>query len=440
MTICDLDSSPTGMSWGRDDTIVFTTTGSQGLLRVPAVGGEPERLTAVDPEQEETDHLWPEVLPDGQAVLFTAWSGSAESSRLAAVSLDTGAVTFLLPAGSQPRYSPTGHLIYGVGGTLWAVGFDADQLAVIGSPVPVVENVNMKALGAANFSVSSNGSLVYVAAAGGGPLRTLVWVDRDGREEGLGYPAASYTRPRVSPEGTRVAVGVSERDNTDIWIYDLSRRTRTNLTTDPAIDRRPLWTPDGQRVVFESNRDGRALFSKLADGTGEAERLMGASEGATFLFPEAWSADGKTLVYWELVETIDIGLLSMEGERRSELLLATEFQETAPAISPDGGWIAYSSTESGEEQVYVQRFPDLGERVTVSTDGGWQPVWSPDGRELFYRGPPGMVVVPVETNPTFRAGTPEVRIVRGPVLLLPGEPHLRHCARRPVPDGQRGCS
>ena len=409
-TICDLGGAPAGMSWGPDDTIVYATAGSQGLLRVPAVGGEPERLTTVEPEQDETDHLWPEVLPNGQAVLFTAWSGSPESSRLAIVSLETGAVSYL-PVGSDPSYSPTGHIVYSVGGALWAVGFDVHRLEVTSNPVPVLENVNTKALGAANFSMSGDGSLVYVAAGGtGGGSRTLVWVDRDGREEPLGYPPDSYTSPRLSPDGTRVAVDVIEPENSDVWTYDLTRPTRTRLTTDPAIDQRPLWTPDGQRVVFQSNRDSQSLFWKLADGTGEAERLMTAREGATFVFPAAWSADGKTLVYQELVQNnrIDIGLLSMDGERPSEMLLATEFLETAPAVSPDGGWIAYASDESGAYEVYVQQFPHLSERVTVSTDGGHQPVWSPDGRELFYRGPLGMMVVPVETDPTFRPGAPEV--------------------------------
>ena len=212
-------------------------------------------------------------------------------------------------------------------------------------------------------------------------------------------------------DGTRVVVDVLGPEGADIWIHDLSRGTETILTTDPAEDRNPLCTPDGEWVVFASTREGQvALFQKRADTPGDAERLMAGSEGTAFLQPTSWSADGQTLLFWEGGTTPpDIGLLSMEGDRATEMILDTEFSEAAPAISPDGGWIAYESDETGEREVYVQRFPGLGGKVTISTDGGRLPVWAPDGRELFYRGPRGMMVVPVlETESTFRAGDPSV--------------------------------
>ena len=409
LTIADVGSHLRGMSWGPDDTIVFATQSSKGLLRVPLVGGEPEVLTTVGPEQGETDHRWPEVLPNGKGVLFTAWSGTPEGSRIAVVSTETGQVTYLLTGGANPRYSPTGHLVYGVGGTLRAVGFDAERLALTSdNPVPVVENVHMKENGAASFSVANNGSLVYVSGDGGGPQWSLVWVDREGGETPLATPARGYRRPRVSPDGTRVAVDVSD-SRADIWIHDLGRGTEAILTTDATNDSGPLWTPDGERVVFYSNRDGGGLFSKLVDTSGEAELVMTGRAGTTFIEPGAWSADGQTLVFWEVgARAPDIGLFSMEGDRASEPLLATESSETAPSISPDGNWIAYSSDETGQAEVYVQRFPGLGGRVPISTDGGQQPLWSPDGSELFYRGPRGMMAVPVDTEPTFSAGDPEV--------------------------------
>ena len=185
LTIADAGSPVRGTSWGPDDSIVFVTTTSKGLLRVRSVGGEPKVLTTVDPEQGETDHWWPEVLPNGKGVLFTAWSGTDEGSRIAVVSTETGQVTYLLTGGSNPRYSPTGHLVYAVGGTLRAVGFDAERLALTSdNPVPVVENVYMKTTGAASFSVADNGSLVYVSGsvAGAREQRSLVWVDREGGE------------------------------------------------------------------------------------------------------------------------------------------------------------------------------------------------------------------------------------------------------------------
>ncbi len=272
----------------------------------------------------------------------------------------------------------------------------------------------MKGTGAASFSLAHDGSLVYVSGTGTvsvGAPRSLVWVDREGREEPLATPPLPYRSPRVSPDGTRVAVDVIGPAGGDIWIHDLSRGTETILTTDPADDNNPLWTPDGEWVVFASDREGQVgLFQKRADTPGDAEHLMTGSEGTVVIQPTSWSADEQTLLFWETGggPPADIGLLSMEGDRTSELLLQTEFRETAPAVSPDGGWIAYDSNETGESEVYVQRFPGLGGKVTISTDGGSQPLWSPDGRELFYRGPRGMMVVPVETEPTLRLGDPSV--------------------------------
>ena len=433
VTIVETDTL-IGTSWGPDEIIVFG--GPSGLMRVPAVGGEPEPLTTVDPDQGEIDHRWPEVLPNGKGVLFTAWSGTDEGSRLAVVSLETGAVSYLLPGGSFPRYAPTGHIVYGVGGTLRAVGFDADSLELTSTnPTPVMENVATTLLGAASFGIAENGSLVYVMGArtGESAQRALVWVDRAGREEPLASPLLAYQRPRVSRGGTRVAVDVDGPEGADIWIHDLARGTETRFTTDPGIDNAPLWTPDGERVVFASNRDGQTdLFWKLTDTPGDAERIMTGGDGLTTVEASAWSDDGQTLLFWDAGNRVpDIGVLSMEDERTSERLFATTFTEAAPAISPDGRWIAYLTDETGQDEVYVQRFPELGSRQTISTDGGQQPLWSPDGRELFYRNGDEMMVVPVETDPTFRAGDPEV---------LFEQQYYLYRARRTydlAPDGQR---
>ncbi len=438
ITLCPAEGvALRGASWGPDDMIVFATPSSRGLLRVPAVGGEPELITSVDAERGETDHFWPEVLPTGDAVLFTAWNGSDETSTIAVVSLETGERKDLVPGGSSPRYSPTGHIVYAVAGTLRAVAFDLGRLEVIGNPVPVLENVTTKAAsGAANFSLSENGSLLYVwgTGAGSGAPRSLVWVDREGREEPLATPPLPYRSPSVSPDGTRVAVEIGGPEGDNIWIHDLSRGTETILTTDPADDYGPLWTPDGEWVVFASEREGQVgLFQKHADTPGDAEHLMTGSEGTAVIQPTSWSPDGQTLLFWEAGGTPpDIGLLSMEGDRARELLLATEFIEVVPAVSPDGGWIAYESNETGEREVYVQRFPGLGGKVTISTDGGRQPLWAPDGRELFYLGPRGMMGVPVlETEPTLRVGDPSV--------LFETQYYVFRSARTYdlAPDGQR---
>ena len=406
-TIADPDSIPRGVSWGPDDLIVFGSTG--GLMRVPAVGGEPEQLTTVNPEQGETEHRFPHVLPNLKGVLFTAWAGSGENSRLAVVSLETRAVTYLLEGGSTPHYSPTGHIVFGVGGTLQAVGFDAERLELTSSsPVPVVEDVDAASSGTASFALAAGGSLVYVRDPGVEITeRSLVWVDREGREEPLSMPPRPYMAPSVSPDGLRVAVDELGLGSGEIWIHDIARGTETLLTTDPGQDISPLWTTDGEWIVYCSIREGQpALFRKRADASGDAEHLL-TSRGNVFIQPTSWANEGRTLLFFEVLGAEgDIGLISMEGDRASDLLLETEFFEQQPVVSPDGGWIAYESDETGRREVYVQRFPTLGGKQSISTGGGRQPSWSSDG--LFYRSPSGMMRVPVETEPTLTLGSPEV--------------------------------
>ena len=222
-------------------------------------------MTTPDVEQGDVNHGWPHVLPCGRAVLFTIVTAEAiETAQIALLDLDSGEQRVLISGGSAPRYSPTEHIVYGVSGTLRTVGFDLDRLEVTNpNPVPVLDGVITKDSGAANFDLARDGSLVYVAGdVAQIAERALVWVDRAGREEPLATPSVSYQRPRVSPDGARVAVDVADSDGTDIWVHDLARGTETRLTTDPADDRAPLWSPDGARVVFASNRDGgqKALF------------------------------------------------------------------------------------------------------------------------------------------------------------------------------------
>ena len=262
--------------------------------------------------------------------------------------------------------------------------------------------------GALQFSVSTTGSLVYVPGAGGGGIqRSLVWVDRAGQEEPVGTPPGSYMQPRVSPDGTRLVFTDQASENTDLWVYDLARATSTRLTIDPGTDDRPLWTPDGERVVFASTREGGSnLFWRAADGTGAVERL---ATSESLQRPYAWADDGQGLVYIEVApEDVDVWLLPLEVERTPEPLIQGPFRETRPALSPDGRWLAYASEESGQYEIYVQPFPDLGERWTVSTSGGNSPVWGPDGRELFYLNGPAMMLVPINTSDGFGPGSPEV--------------------------------
>ena len=371
---------------------------------MPAASGTPELLIPV--EEGEGMH-GPQMLPGGEWVLLTVrpagvniWS----EAQIVAQSVTTRERAVLIDGGQDGRYLPTGHLVYVLNNTLFAVPFDVGARRVTGGPVPVVEGVRqvIGATGAAQFSVSTTGSLVYVpGSAEGGNVVTLMWVDRDGEEESLSAPPRAYDHPRVSPDGTRVAVTIGDADNKDVGVWDLARETPTQLTFDEADDDFPLWTRDGARVVFGSSRDGGGLFWKAADGTGQVEQLMDGIAN-----PSAWAADGRLI----FEQAGDIGVLTLEGEDALEMLLDTEFNEGHPALSPDGRWLAYRSTESGDTVVYVRPFPNIDDGLwNVSRDFGVNPVWSPDGRELFYRGSAdqGMMVAQVETEPTFSSRTPE---------------------------------
>ena len=277
VTLFPLTGGARGASWGLDDTIIFAQgVAGTGLLRGPAAGGEPGVLTTPDAEQGETNHWWPEILPGGEAVLFTIVRGEgAGDMEIAVLDLATRARTVLVPGGSNPRYALTGHIIYGADGRLWAVPFDVDRLEVTGDPVPVLENVVTKPTGAVDFGVARDGSLVYVAGDFDRlPRRTLVWVDREGREEAISTPPRGYFYPRISPDGTQVALDVRDQGS-EIWIWDFVREALTRLTFDPGNDRFPVWSPDGRRIAFSSQRDGSRgnLFWQAADGTGQVELL-----------------------------------------------------------------------------------------------------------------------------------------------------------------------
>ena len=369
ITLTSVLSTVRGAAWGPDDTIIFGTAAAEGLWRVSATGGSPEVLTTF--EEGEGNHIWPSILPGGQAVLFTVQTGAANTLsdlEIAVLRLSTGEWTRLGIAGSDPRYVPTGHVVYGLDQVLMAVPFSLDELAVSGDPVPVVEGVRTKNSGAANFGIASDGTLVYVSGGGLSEVqRTLVWVDRLGNEEPLPAEPRAYDRPRISPDGTRVALEVVAADR-DIWIWDIARERLTRLTFDPLTDQRPIWTPDGERVVFSSDRNGRGnLFWKPADGTGAAELLH---ESPTITFPNDITPDGAHLIFREDVagRAQDLRLVALEGDRNSEDLLTNEFADRDADLSPDGKWLAFESTAAGASEVYVVPFPDVG-------GGQWQVSW-----------------------------------------------------------------
>jgi serine/threonine-protein kinase len=261
---------------------------------------------------------------------------------------------------------------------------------------------------AANYGISDGGSLVYVLGAGGGTRRTLVWVDRQGREEPIEVPGRAYVYARLSPDGTRIALDIRDQEN-DIWIWDLARQTLARLTFDPGLNRSPVWTPDGKRLAFSAQRDNAEnIYWQAADGSGAPEPLTEIPNAS--VFPHVFSSDGTHFLFTSIAPPYDISRVSLTADRKPELLLQTPFDETNPDLSPDGRWLAYQSNESGRTEIYVRPYPDLNAgRWQISTAGGARPLWNPNGRELFYYLAPGTLMsVPVELGTTFKAGTPQV--------------------------------
>jgi len=396
-----------GGSWTLDDRIVVGSADG-GLSIVSATGGDPESLTT--PSEQAEGHTYPVVLPNGRAILFTIYPRySYQGARVALYAFDSGEVRELFD-GALPRFA-SGHIVFAREDSLWAVPFDENTRRLGGDPFLVQEDI-ARPNTTVQFQVAQDGTVVYMPAVARGSAPTAVWVDREGRVDPLpGISEGGYRSVRISPDGTRLALE-EFRTLSDVWIYDVARDTPSRLTTDPASDINPLWTLDGEGVVFGSDRAGPSgLYWVNADGTGDVEGLMTGDVGL-FLSPHAWSPDGTTLLFSGNYPCTgaDIGLLSMTGDRASEFLLQTDFGERHPAVSPDGRWVAYHSIRSGAFEVYVERFPDLGDRQLISTDGGILPLWSPDGRELFYMTPEAdkLMVVSIDSETGLTAGTPEV--------------------------------
>lgn len=439
ISLCRAPGGGRGAAWGADDTIVFATTAGR-LLTVAASGGEPRVISTPDTARGETGHTYPSLLPGGQTVLVTVTSAgnSLDNAQIAALDVKTGRRQILINGGSQAQYVETGHLVYGTGGALRAVRFNAATLEVMGDPVTVADRVTtIASTGAVEYSLSESGALVYLAGGVVGASRSLVWVDREGREQRVNAPPRMYVYTDLSPDGSRVALDVRDQDQ-DIWIWDFARQTLTRLTADPAFDMFPVWTGDGRRVVFTSRRSGRpgSLFWQPADGTGNREPLASPSTGqptALSMFP-----DDARLLVWEggHLGVLRVGRaapIAGAAPREVEPLAGTPF-EVGPraSLSPDGRWLAYESI-GPEPQIHVRPFPNVDDGSwPISADGGTRPRWGSRGNELFYLdGTGAMVAVPVQTSPRFSAGLPQ-KLFSGPYVAL-GSGQSYDVA----PDGQR---
>jgi serine/threonine-protein kinase len=413
ITLTNIDGAPRGATWGPDDAIVFATANpATGLQRVSAAGDTVEMLTQPERGHGEADHLWPEFLPGGRAVLFTITSetGGLDAAQVAVRDLRTGAQKILVRGGSHALYVSSGHLVYVAADTLRAIPFDLARMETHGTAVPVLTRVATTSTGTGEVAVAADGTLVYVDNPGGtANARTLVWVDRRGTEEPVAAPPRRYQQPRLSPDGTRVALSINDQEN-DLWIWDIRRVALTRMTLDPGLDFFPAWMPNGQRLMFGSNRGGGQsnLWWQAADGTGVAERLTTGtnSQSVTSIAP-----DGRVAVFHETTPTMstDLMQLTLDGTRRVTPLLQTKFAEQNAVVSPDGRWLAYESNSAGTYEIYVRPFPNVSAgQWQVSVGGGMKPVWARNGKELFYVAADGALLrVPVEaTGATWNAGAP----------------------------------
>ena len=420
--ICRVVGNPTG-TWGPDESIVFDSPES-GLYRVSSNGGEPEPLTKPNGARREINHRWPQILPDGR-VLFTIFT--EEEAQSAVVSPRTGETRILAEGVAGARYVPTGHLVYVRTGELFALTFDPKRGKTGGSPIRLEGGISHAVAGpagdgGARFAISEAGVLAYAPGGVHLGLNELVWVDRAGRATPVSEDDARYEYPHLSSDGKHIAVSLhSETGNHDVWIFDVERRTRTRLTFE-GNNSLPFWTPDGSAVSFESTRGGRnRIYRQSADGGGAAEPLPIEVPGMNL---GAWSPDGASFAFHAIgAGTGDDIWIVREGEEPRPIL-ASPFTELAPRFSPDGQFLAYSSNESGEAEIYVRPVPAFDAKYLVSRGGGLGPVWSRDGGEIFYRNFEGnqQMAVSVETENGFRVGTPVLLFEGSYDRRYPGHP------------------
>jgi Tol biopolymer transport system component len=383
ITLCSATTGRGG-SWGEDGNIIAALNGAGGLSRIPSAGGPPTPVT--DLQNGEYSHRWPQILPGGKAVLFTAGTTPAayDAANIEVMSLADRHTKTLVRGGTSGRYLPSGHLVYVNRGTLFAVPFDLDRLEVHGTPVPVLDQIGSATPGSAQLDFSQTGTLVYRS---GGPAgeRTVAWLDGAGKEQPLLAKPGVYGRPSLSPDGQRLALEVAEGSGSDIWVYDWQRDTMTRLTF-TGTTQSPLWSPDGRYIAFTTLGQGTSVTR--SDGSGKPQPLTQSKDQQ---YPWSFVPDGKRLAYMESgTGGFHLWTVPLESDSaglhagKPEVFLQTPADERYPSFSPDGRWMAYRSDESGTAQIYVRAFPDKGGKWQISSGGGTVPMWSRNGDELFF--------------------------------------------------------
>jgi serine/threonine-protein kinase len=394
-----------GGTWSKDDDIYFAPINIGGLWKVRASGGGvPEEVSKLDRSKGEVSHRFPQVLPGGKAVLFTVWTGPGwDETELHVLNLETKEQSLVVHGSRIGRFdSKSGHLVYFRQGTdtLMAVPFDLGRLKVTkDAPVTLAEHARDTSE-AGEFTLSESGTLAYIPSSPEWYASRLVWVDRRGDVKPLAAPLLAYQEPVISPDGLRVAISVAG-PSFGVWIYDIARTTLTALTSNGS-SQAPMWTPNSKNVIYRATRMGfRNIFQRTADGSGDETQL---TMGEGVQTPGTFSPDGKQLIFSDG----SIAALSLDGDHTAKQLWKASSREWNPHLSRDGRWLAYVSIESGKPEVYVRPFPKLDAKWKISTDGGTEPVWSHDGRELFYRNNDKMMVVSIAAGASFAAGLPQL--------------------------------
>ncbi len=410
-TLCTLSEEARGFggTWSRDGTILFFRAGS--IYRVSAAGGEPSLVPGLEGSPQGIECRWPSFLPDGRHFLYLVTTSQQETSGIYLASLDGKETKRLFTSDSSAIYAPSaagkGYLLFARDGALLAQPFDASRLTFTGEPFRIADQVRVNVNSRGSFSVSDNGTLVY-DPSGERDNQQLTWFDRAGKQLETIGALGTFILPRLSPDEKRVAL--SRRDPKtgifDIYVIDIVRGASSRLTSNSA-NANVVWSPDGTRIVWATNRGGSYQFyQKSASGVGQEEILLQSNNR---IFPTDWSSDGRFILYRQVDPNTkeDLWVLPFDGDRKPFSFLQTQYNETAARFSPDGRWIAYDSDESGNREVYVQAFPSGG-RWPISTKGGAIPQWRRDGKELFYASPSDgkMMAVEVKTSGTFEPGIP----------------------------------
>lgn len=405
---------PRGAFWRDDEVIFYGPDSEAGIWRIDSDGSNQARVSFPDADRGERSHRYPDLLPDGRTLLLTVATSEILTfgeARIDALDLETGERTTVIENGSFGRYVDPGYLVYAREGALMAISFDPESLTTSGRSVKVVDGVVTSPLsGGADFAVSRNGTLAFLAGDEVDEPRQLVWVDRNGNAELVTEDELPYQSVACAPDGRSLVLDI-DAANANVWLLELERQTLIRLTPSRS-NNQPIWTPDNQRVAFSSSGgDGRKPYWQGIDGSTPPE-AMPAPEG--FWWPRSFSPDGSEMVaalQSKGEDKMDLWVLPVSGGGEAHPLIATKHQEDYGRISPDGNWIAYQSGETGASEVYIQAYPDLGSKIRVSKNGGAIPVWSHDGTELFFASSMspvdvGILSVSIEVGPPLRAGAP----------------------------------